>query len=76
MNIYTYILCIYLNTCGAYIYMIMIICINKKDTLQVMVTNKQQSPNFRMSVESYKKHIWLIINLKAIIILIYKYSLM
>ena len=35
-----------------------------------MVTNKQQSPNLRMPVESYKKFIWLIINLKAIIILI------
>ena len=50
--------------------MIMIIFIHKKDALQIMVTNKQQSPNLRMPVESYKKLIWLIINLKAIIILI------
>ena len=49
--------------------MIMIICIHKKDTLQIMETNKDQTPNLRMPVESYKKHIWLIINLKAIIIL-------
>ena len=50
--------------------MIMIIFIHKKDTLQIMVINKQQSPNLRMPVESYKKLIWLIVNLKAIIILI------
>ena len=50
--------------------MIMIIFIHKKDTLQIIVTNKQQSPNLRMAVESYKKLIRLIINLKAIIILI------
>ena len=48
----------------------MIILIYKKDTLQIMVTNKQQSPNSRMPVESLKKIIWLITNLKAIIILI------
>ena len=41
------------------ILMIMIIFIHKKDTLQIMVTNKQQSPNLRMPVESYKKLIWL-----------------
>ena len=41
-----------------------------KDTLQIVVTNIQQSPNLGMTVESYKKLIWLIINLKAIIILI------
>ena len=32
--------------------------------------NKQESPNLRMRVESYKNIIWLIINLKAIINLI------
>ena len=32
--------------------MIMIIFIHKKDTLQIMVTNIQQSPNLRMPVES------------------------
>ena len=42
--------------------MIMIIFIRKKDTLQIMATNKQQSPNLRMPVESCKKLIWLIIN--------------
>ena len=31
--------------------MIMIIFINKKDTLQIMAKNKQQSPNLRMPVE-------------------------
>ena len=50
--------------------MLMIIFIHENDTLQIMVTNKQQGPNLRMPVESYKKLIWLIINLKAIIILI------
>ena len=35
-----------------------------------MVANRKQSPNLRMPVKSYKKLIWLIINLKAIIILI------
>ena len=45
-----------------------------KDTLQIMVTNIQQSHNLGMLVESYKKLIWLIINLKAIIyIYIYIY---
>ena len=36
--------------------MIMIIFIHEKYTLQIMATNKQQSPNLRMSVESYKKN--------------------
>ena len=35
--------------------LIMIICIHKKDTLQIMVINKQHSPNLRMPVERYKK---------------------
>ena len=35
--------------------MTMIIFIHKKDTLQIMVPNKQQSPNLRVPVESYKK---------------------
>ena len=39
----------------------MIIFIHKKDTLRIMVTNKQQSPNLRMPVESYKKLIRLTI---------------
>ena len=34
---------------------IMVIFIHKKDTLQIMITSKQQSPNLRMPVESYKK---------------------
>ena len=55
---------------GTALIMIMIIFIHKKNTLQIMVTNKQQSPNFRIPVESCKKLIWLIINLKAIIILL------
>ena len=38
--------------------MIMMIFINKKDALQIMVTNKQQTPNLKMPVESYKKLIW------------------
>ena len=42
--------------------MMMIICIHKKDTLQITATNKQQTPNLRMPVESNKKHIYLIIN--------------
>ena len=50
--------------------MMMIIFIHKKNILQIMVTNIQHSPNSRMPVESYKKLILLIINLKAIIILI------
>ena len=53
-----------------YIHMIIIICIHKKYTLRIMVTNIQHSPNLRMPIESYKKIIWLIINLKAIIIFI------
>ena len=39
--------------------MIMISFIQKKYTLQIMVTNKQQCPNLRMPVERYKKLIWL-----------------
>ena len=39
--------------------MIMIICIHKKDALQIMAKNKQQSINLRMPVESYKILIWL-----------------
>ena len=31
--------------------MIMIICIHKKDTLQMMAKNKQQSPNLSKAVE-------------------------
>ena len=38
--------------------MIMIIFIYEKDTLQIMVTSKQQSPNLRMAVESYKKNLF------------------
>ena len=38
--------------------MMMIIFIQKKDTLQIMMTDKQQSPYLRMPVESYKKLIW------------------
>ena len=34
--------------------MIMIIFIHKKETLQIMSTNKQQSPNLRIPVENYK----------------------
>ena len=45
-----------------YMIMMMIICIHKKDTLQITATNKQQTPNLRMPVESNKKHIYLIIN--------------
>ena len=33
---------------------IMIIFIHKKDTLQIMSKNKQQSRNLRMPVEGYK----------------------
>ena len=36
----------------------MIICIHKKETLQIMVTNKQQSPDLRIQVESYKKNLF------------------
>ena len=43
----------------------MIIFIDKKETLQIMVTNKQQSHNSRMPVESNEKLTWLIINFKA-----------
>ena len=35
--------------------MIMMIFSHAKDTLQIMATNKQQSPNLRMPVESYQK---------------------
>ena len=35
--------------------MTMIICIHKKDTLQIMAINKQQSPNLGPPVENYKK---------------------
>ena len=35
-----------------------------------MAKYKQLSFNLRMPIETYKKQIWLIINLKAIIILI------
>ena len=35
----------------------MIIFIYKKDTLQIISKNKQQSPNLRMPVESYKKYL-------------------
>ena len=34
---------------------IMINCIQKNDTLQIMTKNKQQSHDLRMPVESYKK---------------------
>ena len=37
----------------------MILFIHKKDTLQIVATNKQQSPKLRMPIESYKKLIWL-----------------
>ena len=40
----------------------MIIYIHKKCTLQLMATNKQQSPNLGMPAESNKKLIWQIIN--------------
>ena len=35
--------------------MIMIIFIHEEDTLQIKATNKQQSPDLRMPVESHKK---------------------
>ena len=35
----------------------MIICIHKKDALQIMAKNKQQSPNLTMQVESYEKNL-------------------
>ena len=38
--------------------MIMIIFTHNKDILQIMVTNKQQSPNLRIPVESYKKNLF------------------
>ena len=37
--------------------MIMMTFIHKKDTLQMMEKNKQQSPNLRMPIESYKKNV-------------------
>ena len=45
--------------------MIMIICIHKKDTLQILVDNKQQSPNLGLPVKSYIQLIRLIINKEA-----------
>ena len=36
---------------------IMIICIQKKYTLQIMATNKQRCPNLRMPVESNKTYL-------------------
>ena len=42
--------------------MIMIIFIHKRDALEIMAINKQQSPNLKMPVETYKKLTWLIIN--------------
>ena len=44
----------------------MIVCIHKKDALQILVTNRQKSPNLRMPVESCEKLIWLIINFKQL----------
>ena len=35
----------------------MIICIHKKDALQIMAKNNQQSPNSRIIVVSYKLYI-------------------
>ena len=35
----------------------MIICIHKKYTSQIMATNKHQSPNLRMPVESSIKNV-------------------
>ena len=43
--------------------MTMMSFIHKKDTLQIIAKNKQQSPKLRMTVESYKILIWLIKNL-------------
>ena len=36
----------------------MIIFIHKNDTLQIMATNEQQSPNLRMPLESLKKKLF------------------
>ena len=36
----------------------MIICIHKRDTIQIMAKNKQQSLNLRMTAETYIKLIW------------------
>ena len=44
-----------------FILIMIIICIHKKDALQIMADNKQR-PNLRMPVESYKKYIYLEIN--------------
>ena len=44
----------FLITCPLDILMIMIILIHKKDTLQVLADNKQQSTDLRMPVGSYK----------------------
>ena len=41
--------------------MIMIICIHKKNALQIMATNKQHSPNLRIPAEN--NHIIKIITL-------------
>ena len=41
--------------------------IHAKDALQSMAENKQQSPNLRMPIESYRKLICLIVNGKWII---------
>ena len=38
--------------------MMMIIFIPKKNTLQIMMTNKRQSLNLRMPMESYKKNMF------------------
>ena len=43
------------NNDDAMMIMIMSIFIHKKDALQTMAKNKQQSPYLKMSVESYKK---------------------
>lgn len=40
-----------------YIDIMMIIFINKKNTLQIMTKNKEQSPNLIMLVESYKTYL-------------------
>ena len=38
--------------------LMVIIFIHKKDTIQIMAKNKQQSPNLRIRVESYKKNLF------------------
>ena len=37
----------------------MILYINKHDALQIMAANKQQSPNWRMPVESIKTCLYI-----------------